>query len=140
MESQFSEVTSEDELDKVFAESEDAPVLLYLHDPYCGLSRIAHAEVTQLGLRVAWIDVHARHDLGMDVERLTGVRHESPQTLILRNRQAKWVASHRKVTGAFIVAALEASTEGGPTTPPSKSPRGLWWPLRSLVSGVRRPL
>lgn len=140
MDSQFAEITSEAELDHVFVESEGAPVLLYLHDPYCGLSKIAHAEVSRLGLRVARIDVHARHDLGMDVERLTGVRHESPQVLVLLNRQAKWVASHRKVTGAFILAALEAHTEGGLATPPSKSPRGRWWPLRSLISGVRRPL
>lgn len=85
MHSQFDELTTTAEVEQVFVQSERAPRVLYLHDPYCGLSTAAHAEVSQLGVRVAWIDVHARRDLGMDVERLTGVRHESPQAIILKD-------------------------------------------------------
>lgn len=137
MDSQFDEVATEGELEQVFARSEQAPVLLYLHDPYCGLSTMAHAEVSDLGLRVAWIDVHARHDLGMDVERLTGVRHESPQALILHHRRARWSASHRKVTASSILAALEAAKEPVAASPAGPR-RGRWSALRNVVAGLGR--
>ncbi len=137
MDSQFDELTTTGELEQVFARSERAPVLLYLHDPYCGLSTMAHAEVSRLGLRVAWINVHARHDLGMDVERLTGVQHESPQALILRHREARWSASHRELTASSILAALEAAEELVATSPAGLR-RGRWSGRRNSLAGLGR--
>ncbi|MGE0600593.1 MAG: monothiol bacilliredoxin BrxC family protein [Dehalococcoidia bacterium] len=136
MDSQFDEVATEGELEQAFARSERAPVLLYLHDPYCGRSAVAHSEVSKLGMRIAWINVHARHDLGMEVERLTGVRHESPQALILRHRQARWSASHRNVTASAILAALDAAEE--PVATSSAGPRRRWSALRDAFAGLGR--
>lgn len=137
MDSQFDELTTEAELQGVLRSSERAPELLYLHDPYCGISTTARAEVAQVGVRVSWIDVHARHDLGMEVERITGTRHESPQALVLRGRQASWSASHRKVTAAAILAAFEAAEEPDGASP---APRpGRWPALRRVLLGRRRP-
>ncbi|MGE3073926.1 MAG: monothiol bacilliredoxin BrxC family protein [Dehalococcoidia bacterium] len=134
MESQLDEVATDGELNQVFAWSERAPVLLYLHDPYCGLSAVAHGEVSKLGMRIAWIDVHARHHLGMEVARLTGVRHESPQALILHHRQARWSASHRKVTASSILAALESAE--APAASSSAAPRrARWSALRDVFAG-----
>lgn len=137
MDSLFDEVTTERELEHLFALSEDAPVLLYLHDPHCGRSTTAHGEVSRLGVRIAWINVHARHELGMDVERLTGVRHESPQALILRYRQARWSASHRKVTASSILAALEAANAPFATSS-TGARRGRWPALRDAFARIGR--
>lgn len=137
MASQFDEVTTETELERLFARSELTPVLLYLHDPYCGISSMARAEVSLLGLTVSWINVHARHDLGMEVERLTGVRHESPQAFILHHRQARWSASHRKVTTSSILAALE-SAAAPVATSPAEPRRGRWSALRDALARLGR--
>lgn len=137
MDRQFHEVTTEGELEQVLRDSEQAPVLLYLHDPYCGLSAMAHPEVSKVGVGIAWINVHARQDLGMEVERLTGVRHESPQALILRHRQARWSASHRRVTASSILAALEAA-DAPVATSPAEPRRGRWSALRDAFAGFGR--
>ena len=42
----------------------------------------------------------------MEVQALTGVRHESPQVLLLREGRAAWHASHRGITGERVRAAL----------------------------------
>jgi bacillithiol system protein YtxJ len=137
MDAQFDEITTDAELEDVFARSGQEPVLLYLHDPYCGQSSRAHAEVSQLPLQVAWINVHARHELGMELERLTGVRHESPQAFVLHRRQARWSASHRGVTAASILAALEEA--GAPAAISPAAPRpGRWGALRNAFSGHGR--
>ncbi len=136
MASQFDEVTTQAGLEQVLARSERAPVLLYLHDPHCWLSSMAHAEVSDLGLPVAWIDVHACHDLGMEVERITGVRHQSPQALVIRDRQATWSASHGRVTTTSILAALGTAEEPVVNGPQPRT--GKRRALRSALSGLRR--
>ena len=52
------------------------------------------------------MDVRRHHALGQAVAARTGVRHESPQVLLLAGGGAVWSASHRGVTAAAVAAAL----------------------------------
>jgi bacillithiol system protein YtxJ len=126
----FTDIPNVPALSDLFEVSHHEPVVLYLHDPYCGLSALAHGQVSQLDGEVALIDVHSHHDLSMAVERMTGVRHESPQVLILKNGQPVWSASHRKVTAAAIEQAL-AGVNGEPE-PGAAGAAGDGW-LRKLL-------
>jgi bacillithiol system protein YtxJ len=121
MPAQFVEISTEADLDQVLDRSYEEPIILYLHDPYCGLSEMAHAELSQLEQRLDVIDVHAHHDLSTLVEQRTGVRHESPQVLLLHDGEAHWSASHRKVKAGAVIAALGA--ENGSTVDGSQSAR-----------------
>lgn len=82
-----------------------APVVFFLHAPRCGISRRAYAEVARLGGEVALVDVARDHEVKWAIEERTGVRHESPQVLVLRRGRPVWSASHFAVTAAAVARA-----------------------------------
>lgn len=106
----FAPLADDDTLGDLLARSRDAATLVFLHDPYCPISRRAWHELQRLpeeALGAAFlVDVSRQHDLSDAVEARTGVRHESPQVLILRNGRAVWDASHVAITAEEVARAL----------------------------------
>ena len=92
--------------------------LLFLHDPRCFVSRRAYGQVGQISGEVALIDVRAHPGMADEVERRTGVGHESPQAILLDDGRAVWSASHAGVTAAAITAAA-ARDRAAPTESPA---------------------
>lgn len=100
-------LNNEADLDQAFAHSSQAPIWLFLNDPYCPISRAAKRQVERYVGAISVIDVSRQHDLSRAVEMRTGVRHESPQLLLLANGQAVWDASHFDITVKAMQQALE---------------------------------
>ena len=50
--------------------------------------------------------MHALLKIADAIEAQTGVAHESPQALVLRNGRVAWHASHWQVTADSVAAAL----------------------------------
>lgn len=90
----------------LFTASCVAPAVLFLHDPGCPISRAAHRQMMRLDHDIPLIDVRRAHGLSRDVETRTGVRHESPQVLVLRQGRAVWSASHYGITTRAVADAL----------------------------------
>lgn len=86
----------------------EGPQVLFLRDPWCPVSRDADDEMYALGVAVPTIDVSVQHDLKTLVERATGVRHESPQVIVIRGGRAIWHASHYGITRDAVAEALAA--------------------------------
>lgn len=131
MAGRFVELHDAQELVREFERSHERPVVLYLHDPLCGINAQARREVARADVRAAWIDVAVRHGLGMEVEQRTGIRHESPQVLLLRDGRAVWAASHGRITAEAIRSALAGVDELAARSEP-KVERG------SILEGLRR--
>jgi bacillithiol system protein YtxJ len=97
-------------LDGLLARSHDAPVLLFLHDPHCPISRRAWGEMQRLAegpLADAYlVNVSRDRAVSRAIEARTGVRHESPQALVLRGGQAVWDASHFAITAEDVANRL----------------------------------
>ena len=96
-------------LERLFARSHAAAVLLFNHDPGCGGSARAYGELRQLGGGhgpIGLIDVRVARAVTAEVARRTGVRHESPQVLLLRDGHAVWSTSHGGVRAAAVARAL----------------------------------
>ena len=96
-------------LDAAIEHSSDRPVLLLNYDPYCPINRVARGELSKLDVDVHVVDVYANHDLGELVEQRTGVRHESPQLIVLRGGRPVWSASHFAITAAGVTEAVSRS-------------------------------
>lgn len=84
--------------------------VLYKHSPLCGLSAIAAGEVRRFagerpGTPVYVLDVIRQRALAREVERRLGIRHESPQAIVLRDGVPVWDASHRGVTAEALRSA-----------------------------------
>lgn len=95
--------------------SHEGPLVLFLHDDFCPISGRAYAEMTALRQRpegeteTSLVDVRHDRAVSREIESLTGVRHESPQTIVLRNGRAVWDASHFAITAEAVAGAIAAN-------------------------------
>lgn len=99
-------------LDAVLRESFSRPVLILKHSRACGVSAqaldqvcdwLGHAPLAGLSYVVTvQTDRHIAHAI---TDRL-GVRHESPQALVIRDGRVAWHASHFRVTPTAIEREL----------------------------------
>ena len=104
-------VVPEEQLQDEFATQEF--VLLYKHSPLCGLCDIAIAEVNAFveanpDVPVWMVDVISQRPLSQRLEVMLGVRHESPQVIMVRRGEPVWNGSHRRVTRTRLEAAIAA--------------------------------
>lgn len=105
----FHAVSDVGGLDALVATSQEQAVVLFLHDPWCPISARAYREMERVGGDVALVDVSRARRLNREIEARTGVRHESPQVLVLRGGRVAWHASHRRVTAAAVAGARAAA-------------------------------
>jgi bacillithiol system protein YtxJ len=86
---------------------ERAGLVLFKHSTQCGLSAMAYQEMAQFAQEHREVEVHIVNVLESravsdEVERRTGVEHESPQVLIVGDGAVVRHASHRGVTAAAL--------------------------------------
>ena len=82
--------------------------LLFLHDPWCPISEGAYEEMERVDADIHLVDVSQRNGFSQAVQAATGVRHESPQVILLDAGEATWHASHGLITRASVSAALDS--------------------------------
>jgi len=108
----FPELHSLEDLDRVLESTGQAPALIYKHSLTCGTSAYALDQLTRLAAEVS-IPIHlvpvqtARAVSDAIAERL-GVRHESPQLILVDHGAARWHASHFRVTADRAREALRS--------------------------------
>jgi bacillithiol system protein YtxJ len=101
-----------DMLEAAIAESLERPVLLFKHSRTCGISCEAldelHAHARAAGRVAACkvITVQSHRGLSDKVAERLGIRHETPQAILLKNGQPVWNASHFRITAAELGRAL----------------------------------
>jgi len=100
------------ELDRVLAESASRPVLIFKHSYSCGTSAealdqlLAHADVQPSVARIAIVTVQTDRAISNAITTRLGVRHETPQALLVRDGKVVWSASHFRVTSDEISRAI----------------------------------
>ena len=115
MDAAFLPVPDVTALEALFAQSHEAPVLLFNHDRGCDGSRRAYKELRAVDRdhgAIGLIDVRVARAVTAELARRTGVRRESPQVLLLRDGQAAWSASHGAVTAEAVARALADVSAG----------------------------
>ena len=56
------------------------------------------------------LEVQSAREISRELANLTGVRHETPQVIILRDGKAVWNASHFDVKAADVLKAIESNS------------------------------
>jgi len=103
-----------DELDSLLAESERRPLLLFKHSYSCGVSLealdelVEHLNESSLDARYAMVTVQTHRDVSNAVSARLGVRHHTPQAILVRDGRAVWSASHFRVNADEIRKAIAA--------------------------------
>lgn len=104
-----------DQLEAAIAESRERPVLLFKHSRTCGVSCEAldelHAHVERSDERAAYklITVQSHRRLSDEASARFGIRHETPQAILLRDGRPVWSASHFRITARNLDSVLGAA-------------------------------
>jgi bacillithiol system protein YtxJ len=126
MPAQLHDITTLEELESAVAASAARPVVIFKHSPTCGLSAQAFESIRELLDRqpseAGWFLLPVRTSRGVSSAVTTrfGIRHESPQALILFEGKVAWHGSHFRAMAASISAALDRLA-GATSVPESAS-------------------
>lgn len=107
-------LVSDAALDAALLASQRRPILLFKHSATCGISAQAHESLADWlagqpdPLPVYVIDVRTHRPLSQAVADRFGIRHESPQVLLVDHGAVTWHASHFHVNAREVAAALAA--------------------------------
>ena len=104
------------ELDKVLTDSHDRCVVLFKHSQTCGISAEAldelraHIDLAQTNeVHYAMVTVQTHRDVSNAITHRLGIRHETPQAILVRDGRVVWAASHFRVNAAELHKALTSS-------------------------------
>ena len=106
-------ITNQPALDRAL----QAPLaVLYKHSPICAISSWTRREVQRFAnehpnAEVYQIDVVASRDVSDEIEERTGIRHQSPQALVIRHGKPAWSGSHGVITADAL--SQQVGTEAG---------------------------
>ncbi|HEX8891122.1 MAG TPA: bacillithiol system redox-active protein YtxJ [Pyrinomonadaceae bacterium] len=106
IETQFTPINDANALEQVLARSHNEPVILFKHSTTCPISASAYRQMSRVSGDVSLVVVQRARDVSNEIEARTGIRHESPQAIILRNGEAVWTASHFDITSDAVEKAV----------------------------------
>ncbi|MBV9405367.1 MAG: bacillithiol system redox-active protein YtxJ [Acidobacteriaceae bacterium] len=98
------EVTTVQEYDRLLGQD---LTIVFKHSPTCPISLFAHREVmrfrtAQPEMPVYLVSVRRQREVARHIAERTGVRHESPQVLVLRRGNLVGAASHDEITAELL--------------------------------------
>lgn len=102
------------ELEAAIEESVERPVLLFKHSRQCGVSCEALDELRSHIDRHAgpavykMITVQTHRPISDAAARRLGIRHETPQAILLKDGKPVWSGSHFRITAEQLDRLLEA--------------------------------
>jgi bacillithiol system protein YtxJ len=97
-----------DELEAAIAESCERPVLVFKHSRTCGISCEAldelrtHVGRADAGVSYKLITVQSHRRVSDEATMRFGIRHETPQAILLRDGRPVWNASHFRITANHL--------------------------------------
>ena len=106
----FSKINNKETLDKLLTDSRSKPVVIFKHSNACGISSAAYREMEKIEGQVNLLEVQSARDVSRELADLTGIRHETPQVIVLKDGKAVWNASHFDVKAGAVLKALESHT------------------------------
>lgn len=114
---EFKETSNSLALSEILNESCQRKVIIFKHSTMCPISARAWQEVQDFisqspnEVLVTMIKVIESRPVSNQVAEELGVKHQSPQVLLVCDRKALWNASHQAVTKSNITKALEGETQ-----------------------------
>lgn len=111
-------ITTRGELDAAFEASASRPVVLLKHSARCGASRSALRDLgvfaqaaNDPSILFVFLEVLGARELSDEVAVRTGIGHESPQIILLRDGRAAWHASRWRISNTALREALDFPTD-----------------------------
>src|SRR5690625_2924804 len=109
---ELTELLEIDDLNEVWETSQEKPVLLFKQSTTCPISAEAFSEYQRFldgneeEVSAYFVKVRETRPVSNQIEEDLGIRHQSPQIFLVKNKEAVWNASHNKITMDSIKDAL----------------------------------
>jgi bacillithiol system protein YtxJ len=108
------EIHQQQDFEQLLERSKSDPVLIFKHSTQCPISAHAYNEFTNFAestprITCGLILVIENRNVSSLIASRLGVRHESPQAILIRDRKAEWNSSHWRITAEALRAAAAAS-------------------------------
>lgn len=108
MKANFIKLDSAESLDELFQKSHTQPVVLFKHSVSCPISAEVYREVAAaVEADVNLVVVQSARGVSNAIAERTGIRHESPQAIVLKDGKPVYHASHFDVTAEEVNAKLK---------------------------------
>ncbi|EHQ89320.1 bacillithiol system redox-active protein YtxJ [Desulfosporosinus youngiae] len=110
---EFKELYVIQDLEEILEESHRRKIIIFKHSTACPVSARAWQEVEDFirestdEILVAMIKVIESRPVSNQAADNLGVKHQSPQALLISKQKVLWHASHQTVTKANIEKALQ---------------------------------
>ena len=108
MGNRFLEIDDRSALESLMTDSKQKPVIVFKHSNACSISARAYREMEKVEAEVNLLVVQSAREVSRELANLTGVRHETPQVIVLRDGKAVWNASHFDVQAGAVAEAVES--------------------------------
>lgn len=106
-------LTSKDQLHESFHNSVHRPQLYFKHSTRCGISKMALKEFEKSNVLINssadffLLDLLNHRDISNEIAIISTIEHQSPQAILILNRQVIYSASHGTIDGDKINSLLE---------------------------------
>ncbi len=113
----LKDITCSQDLGEILDESCNRQIIIFKHSTACPISGRAWREVQNFikespdEVSVGMIKVIECRPVSGQVTEQLGCKHQSPQVLLVSDRQVLWHASHNEVTQAKLMQALEGKNQ-----------------------------
>lgn len=110
----MKELTSIEDYQNFISQSPRTPRFVFKHSTRCPVSSHAFSEYQKFNAAQpvhfhVWLKVIECRDLSNHIAAATGVRHESPQVLLIKEGKVLWSASHEGVNEEALKAAFKSA-------------------------------
>jgi len=105
MKARFNEIHDTEELAALIEKSNEQSVILFKHSTTCPISAGVYQEISNADADINLIVVQHARNVSTEIAEKTGIKHESPQAIILKNGKVVYHASHYDVTAQEVEAS-----------------------------------
>lgn len=109
----WEKVSSVGQIDSLIEMSNEVPILFFKHSTRCGVSSMAlnrlstNWKLTPEECKLAFVDILAFRDVSNYLAESLAVSHQSPQAILIKNKEVIYHSSHSGISALDIVSALK---------------------------------
>lgn len=108
----WNDLTEDAQIDELIEQSKDKPQLIYKHSARCSVCWFSKSELEGAAEKITskasmnFLDVINSRSVSNKVAEVLGIKHESPQAILLKDGKAVWHDSHGSIKGRKVLELL----------------------------------
>lgn len=109
----WTKLTSSEQLNTLLEQSAELPVVLFKHSTRCSISAMAlnrfesNWDLPEEQCTCVFLDLLNYRSISAEIAEKTGVMHESPQAIVIKNNRVIYHASHNGIDAREIITLLQ---------------------------------